>query len=1309
MSQADPKSESQPVLKLGSYRLIEPLGSGGMSSVFRAIHEEQGLEVAVKVLPRYLAKNPVLLQRFLREAQSAESLEHPGIVSIYDRGVADGRYYLVLEYVPGSDLHDTIRQNGPMALAEAVDVAIQAAEALRYASSKGLIHRDIKPANLLRDPSGHVKLIDLGLALQNETEDERVTRDGTTVGTVDYMAPEQARDSRAATHQSDIYSLGCTLFFLLTGRPPFAGGDIADKLRRHAQVAPPDLQALRPDVPNRLARIVSRMLAKNPADRYPDYDSLIADLRAIPALELVDNSETFDALIDDEEEEKSGEVAEALIDEEGDESADFQLGQPSNRQSVGDAPSTAAALARSRELEAERSGLVGREAPPNSWRGEPARAPSPFQMADLADLAEEEDATPPVQPPRFTLPGTARGGQLGNPDAASLRTAEPLEQDEDETIEAEIDDETEEEFEEEGWPGNWVVMGALGSMLVVLLILCVIVLVRRDLKAREEGSLSGSGPAEEVGKGGAVEALREEQPPPILAEPRPEEIEPANSDRPGSVGKTPTTSVATVPVELEVSEEVDREFRSAGTLREALEPGLKVVRVRRIGAEGLRRALEQSDVAIELDDLGPFFESDLRIRGSRRVIRAPEGKRAIVVLRSATFLEKEPAPITLERSRLMLERIDLVVPGQVLSPDQKFVFSCGRQSQLTLRDCTVTIVPRGSKEIGLAKVTAGTDSEQAEVELTRTFVRGASGPIFQVDQGASRFEIERSVLATTGEGAFLFQGVLGPSELLMRRAFVGSSGPGFVLRGGSGQGGRPEEVNIRALASCMIRVVGSRPSVPLLEVGGGSVQVAWKGYGNQFLGWSRIAEDSSGQPLEGAGGSAPAFWEEAGPSRFEVEPPRIELPLSALTAEDLQRRVTGFEATLLTIPGPSPGLMDRAIGPFAPFLDEPPVAPSSEPATRFDMADPRFRGDVGALVKLLAGSFTRPTGWIRIEVTGSPPAGGVQRMTPIRLKPGLSLEVRVSPALQGKVAWRPRPEFLGDGLIVLQGGDLRLTGVRLELPEDSGVKGGLLIESGRVALDRCQIGSSREALEGEPALITARAPKAERGAAAAFGREWLRIQNTLLLGRGGGLRARSAGGIVALRNSAIATVGPAIEVMADESAEWVGNRGLLLDRCTVASEAAMVSVPWKGETEAGASRSLLLVRSRNTHFLDDYSRRLRTTPVLLVDPELLAAGGVAWEGEKDGFEVGRFVAMRGEPMPEGKPTDYRQDWLGLWGPAHVSVQFGPIRSGGEPGPPRKVGRLRSGAPDRASLFPDGWTPDRVSGVGADPSAFLPEP
>ena len=183
--------------------------------------------------------------------------------------------------MPGGDFHDYIQRNGPLGLREAIAVIRGVASGLRYAAGRGLIHRDIKPSNILRTPTGEAKIIDLGLALQSEFEDERVTREGTTVGTVDYMAPEQARDSRATSIQSDMYSLGCTFYYLLAGVPPFPGGDITEKLTRHARAPAPISATSARTSPPTWRRIVLRLMAKQPEDRFADYDELIAALDAV--------------------------------------------------------------------------------------------------------------------------------------------------------------------------------------------------------------------------------------------------------------------------------------------------------------------------------------------------------------------------------------------------------------------------------------------------------------------------------------------------------------------------------------------------------------------------------------------------------------------------------------------------------------------------------------------------------------------------------------------------------------------------------------------------------------------------------------------------------------------------------------------------------------------------------------------------------------------------------------------------------------------------------------------------------------------
>lgn len=273
------KSGSQPQLQVGGYRIVERIGAGGMGTVYRAVHVELDREVALKVLPPEMNSNPTMVARFKREAKAAAQLQHENIVQIYDVNEDRGRPYLALEYVRGKDLSDIITLKKQLPVKQSIDILKQAALALDHAFQKGIVHRDIKPSNFLITQDGKVKLCDMGLALRTDGGQEaKVTRDGTTVGTVDYMSPEQARDSRLADTRSDIYSLGCTLYQMLTGRVPFEDGSIPEKLFKHAQELPPDPLQYNPEIPSEVLYILNRMLEKKQEDRYQTPKELLADL-----------------------------------------------------------------------------------------------------------------------------------------------------------------------------------------------------------------------------------------------------------------------------------------------------------------------------------------------------------------------------------------------------------------------------------------------------------------------------------------------------------------------------------------------------------------------------------------------------------------------------------------------------------------------------------------------------------------------------------------------------------------------------------------------------------------------------------------------------------------------------------------------------------------------------------------------------------------------------------------------------------------------------------------------------------------------
>ena len=260
-------------LRLGSYILQEPLGEGGTGRIYKAEHAKFRTPAAVKILRRSQAKNPVAVSRFLREIRALASLRHPHVVHAFDADYAAGTVYCVMEYVPGTDLGHIVRQQGVLPWEVAARYAYQIALALQYVSGVGLIHRDIKPNNIQVTPDGRaVKLLDLGLARferwELNEEDAGVTRVGTMIGTPNYISPEQIRDSRSADIRSDLYGLGCTLYFMLTGRAPFESADAVTALRKQLVEEATPVESLRPDVPPPLAAIVRTLMRKRPRDRH---------------------------------------------------------------------------------------------------------------------------------------------------------------------------------------------------------------------------------------------------------------------------------------------------------------------------------------------------------------------------------------------------------------------------------------------------------------------------------------------------------------------------------------------------------------------------------------------------------------------------------------------------------------------------------------------------------------------------------------------------------------------------------------------------------------------------------------------------------------------------------------------------------------------------------------------------------------------------------------------------------------------------------------------------------------------------------
>jgi serine/threonine protein kinase len=284
-------SEPSVGQRIGSYRLLAKIGQGGMGTVYKAIHTRLGKVVALKLLPVDIGHGEEAAARFEREMHTAARVNHRHIVHATDAGECDGIPYLAMEYLDGIDGARLVKAVSTLPVAAACELTRQAALGLQHVHEQGLVHRDVKPSNLMLGRDGVVRLLDLGLARIHGRKDE-LTRTGQMLGTMDYLAPEQAGDAGAVDIRADLYSLGCTLYHLLAGRPPFSGPGFdhaAKKLTAHLTIVPAELGQLRPDVPADLDACLARLLAKDPADRLATPQKLVQALQ--PFCEAADLAE----------------------------------------------------------------------------------------------------------------------------------------------------------------------------------------------------------------------------------------------------------------------------------------------------------------------------------------------------------------------------------------------------------------------------------------------------------------------------------------------------------------------------------------------------------------------------------------------------------------------------------------------------------------------------------------------------------------------------------------------------------------------------------------------------------------------------------------------------------------------------------------------------------------------------------------------------------------------------------------------------------------------------------------------------------
>jgi serine/threonine-protein kinase len=1285
-----------------------------MSSVFRAVHIDSGNEVALKVLTRSLARNSTLLQRFLREARSAESLEHANIVTLFDRGIDRGRHYLVLEYVPGGDFHDFVQRRGPLDVAEAVSVVRSVASGLEYAAGRGLIHRDIKPSNILRTPAGQVKIIDLGLALQSSFEDERVTREGTTVGTVDYMAPEQARDSRATSIQSDIYSLGCTLFYLLTGQPPYAGGDITDKLTRHVKAPVPSVQNLRPEVPKGVSAVLERMMAKRPEDRFASYAELISALDHAPEAGKVD-PDVIELVP----------LADDVHDQAEPPAIDPWPSQPSAEYSVVNSDSLPIRDSGVVDLAWEPSSELELSPAPRSLVMEP---PAPllrraaFDDDSALSEPEEDEAVESLAPPKGTSSAPVWVLGIGLIGLALIVLTIGVFQIMDSGAEA-PETVAQNDVSEES-PASRLVASAAGAK-------------ERPLSRLDETLNRGRN---------SVRATQNAD----SSENESRWIEPTDvgnfdsdirSQAPGLRSRhLPDWAKTPIP------ERIDGPFVTVRRIPDGRDPS---------AVPTLHAALDSFiGGTIELADEGPHFIDDLRVSGESRLIRARRGFRPIVRIErsSSEAVRKQRAVFVLEHKNLTLEGIDLILDVRELSTDYAALFACVG-ANLTLRNCSITILNENAASFDVVHI-EDDRLRPTRIRLEQTLVRGRFTTCLDVEAGDAGVAIDGSVLIGGAGPIIRIPELRADGE---RRFYLIDSvlaGPGPIIQRSenpTNRAGKP--IAVRAFRSVFARLHGGGLATVILSSspnGPAAKQIDWEGDNNLFAGWKGFfatgndvtvtvadlaAVRSTWNGAERESREILAAWPHTSdfaatdplaltpfvPNREEIlknvahpragllekavsSYPAPETPQSTIVATDKQAALrkgtilVNARANQITIEGAAAAAAVMSAPPYHPL----PLGVGSE--LSFNTETSPWDGDMGLFLRDRLATASKRA---RVRVIGS----GTHPFTPVTLPEGIILEIHVERLSGAKPpAWVPATGASGPGLISLRGGALVLSNLELRHQDAPALENLIYVEAGHLVLWRCQFFAPGSATENSGNLVAFRSPftrplRTELGIdlfSRAVDHPVCRVDESILITGGVALTAELGRGVVVLSDSAVAAGLSGVMLVPSKVARNRFDADLIMERCTLTAERNVIKLgPWRGASP-GPDRPWLIT-SRNCAFVAMFDRRTRETVLLRADADALSRGAVSWQAVDDAVDVDFFVAAGDAPPSLIRPRDVLTQWIHFWGYSHVNGRITGPRGGGSLPSVRFWDRLHPGRiePPDLVLNPD-YHPDRERlNVGAD--------
>jgi eukaryotic-like serine/threonine-protein kinase len=1264
--------EHDQLTRLGKYAIERRLGAGGMGTVFLAVDSELKRTVALKVLPKDRAENPVLVKRFKAEGQAAAYLRHKNIVGVYEAGQIDGFLYIALEYIDGTDVLDIIRKRGVIPVKRSLEIILQVTEAIEHAFEKQIVHRDIKPSNLLISRDGTVKLADLGLARSiDDTLDTSITRAGTTVGTVDYMSPEQARNSKAADIRSDIYSLGCTWYHMLTGVPPFGEGSMTNKLQAHAISAPPDPRARNEKVPEGVVAVLQRMMAKRPQDRYQTPAELLEDLKNPGMTRGGLHADVLAALADEGDEvAEDGSTSSVEVD-----SAAFEMPPQSPADTRGKSdkgrsttePDTRDSIVTSAENPSKtKPGKKSSQLPPRS-PGPQVERQTPQESDDSWKSApyKRKDRPQPVEDVRAKLPprssvtmGETEGRSADpKPRAAEGKSRKPPRR------------------------GDEAILSGTAKTKIDPLVLkfgLVGVLVVAILGGLWYAFASSSDPTLTGGAGGANPYQGSTQAPGTQTpEQPPEEAigkKPSDDNTVKVADNTsqaqPTVDAATQArkaaasvagaEDLDLSGDSGRQFVPDWVIAARKpQPRLPAAVVVARGARGGQAVLSFADAlaklppgeaVIEFSGDGPFAISKVELPNrSQLTLRASEDARPVLVLATDDVKTGE-AVLRFGGGRLVLEGVHLVLATR---SDTAEGIAMVAAPVSVIRNCTFTQGGPSNKTMTAIDVVDAAGAIDAGCVLENCVVRGNSLSAVRLTGKRSNVLAGNSLVAAGSAPCFDVVPVASKAAATTPRRIsllgvsaISASGV-FRLRHGLPDPVTPCEIACRRTlflaepnGESTWLTAAPWPAAPANDLESPlAAGVKWTSDKTAFAGWKRLVHFESGSganqdAVDDAGWKQ--FWRQSAtsiesrpePVVLAEEDRRLDPAVVATAVQAAGIPNWGCDASKL-VKAPQ-GLLDRALA----FAERRRI-PADFIADREPSQVVTFDLEKGPTLQTFLNDPSKcPDGSV-VELRGS----GRKSIPPIKIQ-NKSLRLKFVQGDDAPLVIRPHVTggAAAEAWIAVEGGSVDLVGARLILPVSDRQPyppSILKVTNGSFSIRQCTVvGPADRSQKAAPLIVWS--PGGQGSGL---------IEDSLLMGRTAIVEADLANRLLEVRNSVLASFDDVFRLTSGADATGLGT--LAVQDTTIAT--GVVAYRINAAQDQAAHLAVFLSHSV---YIPTFSGPGQT-PTVLSTSSQHAARGIHWWEDGIGYGPQLQQILVQDSVPAVKPSEMPAAWESLWKDGHV--------------------------------------------------------